>query len=146
MKTIVVAVDFSACTDALIEAAMHSAQKTDKIYVIHIAAPEPDFVGYSVGPQSVRDARAQQLLQEHTKLAEYKTALEKAGYDAEALLIPGPTVETLLKQIEKVEASLLIIGRKGHRPLYEVIIGSVCKAVLNAINIPTLVIPEVTSS
>ncbi len=141
MKTILVAVDFSPITDSLIEAAMRAAKPESKIYIVHVAAPDPDFVGYSVGPNYIREDRAEQLKEEHKLLAEYKDRVLIRGLDAEALLIAGPTVETLLEEIEKLDVNLLVIGKKGHSTLYEVVFGSVCKIMLEKVNIPALVIP-----
>ncbi len=64
-----------------------------KIWLVHVAAPDPEFVGYEPGPQYIRDDRAKVLLAEHKKLASYIKSLEGKGYKAEALLVQGPTIE-----------------------------------------------------
>jgi nucleotide-binding universal stress UspA family protein len=142
MRTILVAVDFSPVTRLLLDATIRVADIGTKIYLVHVAAPEPDFVGYSVGPQYIRDDRANELREEHTILNEYKDELIHKGLDVEALLVGGPTVETLLGEIEKLNAELLIIGRKGHSKIFEVVIGSVCNDLMHKLPIPALVIPE----
>jgi nucleotide-binding universal stress UspA family protein len=75
-------------------------------------------------------------------LSSYKDELIQKGIDAEALLVGGPTVETLLGEVEKLKAELLIIGRKGHSKIFEVIIGSVCNDIMHKLTVPALVIPE----
>lgn len=142
MKNILVAVDFSAVTEKLLEAAAKMARKDSKVFIIHVAAPEPDFVGLGVGPDYIRKDRAETLREEHRLLGKYKQQIQKKGVKAEALLVSGPTVETLLAEIEKLEAQMLVIGRKGHSKLYEVIVGSVCKDILGKLKIPVLVIPQ----
>jgi nucleotide-binding universal stress UspA family protein len=142
MKNILVAVDFSAITQKLLEAAVRVANEDSKVYIIHVAAPDPDFVGYSVGPEYIRDDRADTLHEEHEKLGEFKTSLKSLGVDAEALLVSGPTVETLLDEIKKLEIDFLIIGKKGHSKIHELIMGSVCKNVLSKVEVPMLVIPQ----
>jgi len=142
MKNILVAVDFSDVTEKLLDTATKMADVDTKVYIVHIAAPEPDFVGFEVGPEYIREGRAETLRAEHRWLADYKAKLVKRGLDAEALLISGPTVESLLKEIDKLKADLLIIGKKGHSRLFEVIIGSVAKEVIHKVKIPTLLIPE----
>jgi nucleotide-binding universal stress UspA family protein len=142
MRTILVAVDFSPVTRLLLDATIRVADIGTKIYLVHVAAPEPDFVGYSVGPQYIRDDRANELREEHTILNEYKDELIHKGLDVEALLVGGPTVETLLGEIDKLNAELLIIGRKGHSKIFEVVIGSVCNDLMHKLPIPALVIPE----
>ena len=142
MKTILVSLDFSDVTQGLLNAAKEVAHPDSTIYLIHVAAPEPDFVGYGVGPQYIRDDRATELRQEHSLLEKYKAELQIAGYKTEALLVQGPTVETILNEVEKLKADLLIIGRKGHSKLYEVMMGSVCKDVLHKLKIAALLIPQ----
>lgn len=142
MKNILVAVDFSDVTEKLLDTATQMADVNTKVYIVHIAAPEPDFVGFDVGPEYIREGRAETLREEHRWLADYKAKLVKRGVDAEALLISGPTVELLLAEIDKLKADLLIIGKKGHSRLFEVIIGSVAKEVIHKVKIPTLLIPE----
>lgn len=145
MKTIIVAIDFSSVSAQLLLAAHQVAKKDSKVYLIHVAAPEPDFVGYGVGPEYIRDDRANQLLEEHKILNEYKEKLLDQGVDAEALLVGGPTVETLLGEIDKLHADFLIIGRRGHSKLYNLVMGSVCKEILMKLDIPALIIPEESS-
>lgn len=142
MKTIVVALDFSPITPHVLLALEAVAKPESVIYVLHVAAPEPDFVGYGVGPQYIRDDRAHELREEHKQLTSYKTHLRKKGLHVEALLVSGPTVETILNEVEKLKADLLIIGRRGHSKLYEVVMGSVCKDVLHKLKIPALLVPE----
>ena len=142
MNTILVAVDFSPVTRFLLDAAVRVAEVGTKVYLIHVAAPEPDFVGYSVGPQYIRDDRATELREEHKILSGYKDELIHKGLDVEALLVGGSTVDVLLGEIEKLNAELLIIGRKGHSKLFEVVIGSVCNDIMHKLPIPALVIPE----
>jgi len=142
MENIIVAVDFSAVTDKLLQSAVKIASPRTKVYIIHVAAPDPDFIGLGVGPQYIRDDRATKLREEHALLGEYKDQLNRQGINAEALLIAGPTVETLLAEIEKLDAELIIIGRKGHSAIYEVLIGSVCKDILEKLKVPALLVPD----
>ena len=141
MKTIIVAVDFSPVTEKLLQTAKKMAGSETMVYIIHVAAPEPDFVGYSVGPEYIRQDRAKELHKEHKLLDDIKKDFSNSDINSEVLLISGPTVETLLHEIDKLKADLLIIGRKGHSKLFEVVIGSVCKDILNKLEIPALVVP-----
>jgi nucleotide-binding universal stress UspA family protein len=144
MKTILVAIDFSQVSGQLLSAASQIAKPDSKVYLIHVAAPEPDFVGYGVGPEYIRDDRANELREEHKMLNEFKEKLINQGIDAEALLVGGPTVETLMAEIKKLKADFFIIGRRGHSKFYNLVMGSVCKEILPKLKIPTLVIPEET--
>lgn len=143
MKNIIVALDFSPATDVLIEEAFQYGKAFNaKVWLIHIAAPDPDFIGYEVGPEYIREERAETLKKEHKRLAEYKANLNAQGVETEALLVQGPTVETLLERIGKLQADLLIIGKKGHSLLHKAFIGSVFSSVVKEIEIPVLAVPS----
>ena len=143
MKNIIVALDFSPCTELLMEQAYNYGKAFDaKVWLIHVAAPDPDFIGYEVGPEYIRENRAETLKKEHKILAEYKEELLATGIDAEALLIQGATVETLLNHLEKLQADLLIIGKKGHSLLHKAFIGSIFSSVVKNAEIPVLSIPS----
>lgn len=82
MKNIVVAVDFSEETERVIEAARELASAfSAKLWLVHAAAPDPDFVGYRAGPQSVRDAVANELREEHRLLQQLADGLRGTGID-----------------------------------------------------------------
>ena len=65
MKNILVCIDFHEQTKNLINKAAEIAKAFNaKLWLVHVAAPDPDFVGYDVGPQYIRDARADELKEE----------------------------------------------------------------------------------
>jgi len=144
MKNIIVALDFSPCTELLLEQAYQYGKAFKaKVWLIHVAAPDPDFIGYEVGPEYIREDRANTLKKEHKTLGEYKEGLIASGVEAEALLIQGPTVETLLNHMTKLQADLLIIGKKGHSLLHKAFIGSIFSSVVKQAEIPVLAIPSI---
>ena len=56
MKNIVAAIDFSERSEAVLRIASDHARAFEAhLWLVHVAAPEPGFVGYDGGPQSVRD-------------------------------------------------------------------------------------------
>ncbi len=137
-----VAIDFSEITPRLLEVVRQQAQPgKDQLSLVHVAAPDPAFVGYDAGPQVVRDERAEQLREEHRQLESYATALQAAGFEAEGFLIQGPTSESLLAKAREWEVDLIVIGSHGHGMLYEVLLGSVCQRVLKGSPVPLLIVP-----
>lgn len=132
MKNIVVAVDFSDVTERVIEAARELAGAfSAKLWLVHAAAPDPDFVGYRAGPQTVRDAIATELREEHRQLQRLAAKLRAAGIDATALLVQGPTVQTLLAKVRHLDADHIVIGSHGHGALYRTVLGSVSEGVVH---------------
>jgi len=142
MKNIAVAVDFSSSSEALLEKAQQMANVfKSKIWLIHVVEPEPDFIGFGVGPQYIREDRAKTIRKEHSLLDGYKKDLVADGIETEALLIQGPTVSTLLDELEKLNIDLLMIGKKGHGALYRAFIGSTFTGIIQKVDIPVLAVP-----
>ena len=142
MKTILIAIDFSPGVENLIEQGEKLAKMTSaKLWLIHVAAPDPAFVGYSVGPDYVIENRTETLKSEHRKLQSYANQLKSKGIDAESLLIQGTAVDLILEKADRLEADMIIIGSHGRSMLYEALIGSVCAGVLRKSKIPMLIVP-----
>jgi len=142
MKNIAVALDFSSSSEVLLDKAEQMASLfNSKVWLLHIVEPEPDFIGFGVGPLYIREDRAKAIRQEHVLLNGYKEALTAKGIETEALLIQGPTVNTLLDELKKLKIDLLIIGKKGHGAWYRAIIGSTFTGIIQKVDIPVLAVP-----
>jgi nucleotide-binding universal stress UspA family protein len=142
MKSIVVPVDFSDQTEAVMQVARRLGEAFDaQIWLLHIAAPDPDFVGYGTGPDVVREQVAKGLREEHSKVQELGDELRVQGLTATALAIQGPTVDTILAEASKLEADLIIMGSHGHGAVYRTLMGSVSEGVLHRATCPVLIVP-----
>lgn len=142
MENIFVAVDFKKKSTVLIDYAATLAEKfASKVWIVHIAAPEPDFVGYTPGPQYIRDSRAEELREEHRVLQDLSAVLDDMGIESEALLIQGPTVEMILEEADKLHADLIICGNHHHSFLHNAFIGSTANELFRKSKIPFLAIP-----
>lgn len=143
MKNILIAVDIDDNLDKLIDKTAELINlKTAKLWLVHVAAPDPDFVGYEVGPQYIRDDLAHNLRKEHSWLAGYTKRLNTAGYHAEGLLIQGATVETLYSETKKLSIDLLIMGRHEHGWLYKLFNTPTTTGISELVKIPVLTIPN----
>jgi len=142
LKTILVAVDFNDAIGELMSYAEMLALKFEaKVWVVHVAAPDPDFVGYEPGPQYIRDFRADELKGEHKKLQDICNTFLDPKIEKGALLIQGSTVETVLAEARKLNADLLIVGNHKHSFLHNLLSESVSLELLKNGNIPLLTIP-----
>ena len=127
---ILAAVDLSPASAAVAkQGAALAAAFSGKMWLMHVADPEPDFVGYEVGPQSVRDAVAKEQRSEHRELQELAGELERQGIECVPLLIQGPTVQKILAEAEKVAADIIVIGSHGKGALRKLLVGSVTAGV-----------------
>jgi len=146
MRQILAAVDFSPISKAVVEQAASLAEAfSAELTLVHVAAPDPAFVGYEAGPQTVRDDRAREIREEHRNLQALAEDLRDRAISARALLIQGPAVEKILAEATRLRADLIVIGSHGHGPLYRVLLGSVSEGVVRASRCPVLVVPAAGS-
>ena len=142
MKNILGPLDLKTDTAKVLDHALEIARAREaKLWLLHVAAPEPDFVGYEAGPQYIRDARADILRQEHGQLQRISANLTAAGIEGQALLVMGPTAETILAEAKRLEVDLIIMGTHGRRGLAKAFLGSTSDEVLRANCFPVLVVP-----
>lgn len=137
-----VSIDFDDNEHLLLKKALEFGKAFKaKIWLIHIAAPDPDFVGYDVGPQHIRDTRAEELRDEHRLLQKFSKALNDQGGEAESLLVQGATIEMIAKEAKILKTDLIIVGHTKRNFLYQTFVGSVSKDIIEETNIPVLVVP-----
>lgn len=142
IENILVAVDFNDTIGDLLSYAEGLAEKFGaKIWIVHVAEPDPDFVGYEPGPQYIRDIKADELQDEHKNLQMLCEAFVSKDIESEALLIQGSTVETVLEEAQKLRSDLLIVGTHKHSFLHNLLQESVSLELLKKANIPMLAVP-----
>ena len=142
MKNILIAVDLEKSDQKLLDHASSLALKFDaKVWIIHVAAPDPDFVGFDAGPAYIRKTLAEDLREEHKTLRQYSDSLHSQNVNAESLLLQGPTVSTIFEEVNKLEADLLIMGSHKHNFLKRVFGDDVSHQIINKSKIPMLIVP-----
>lgn len=139
---ILVPIDFSDASRTAIEVALEQARAHGaRVWLLHVAAPDPAFVGFEAGPDVVRDQRAETLRSEHRELSRLAEIFRNAGTEATPLLIQGETVETILDQAERRGADLIVMATHGRGLMYQLVVGSVSEGVLHRSRVPILMVP-----
>ncbi|HUR37611.1 MAG TPA: universal stress protein [Terriglobales bacterium] len=139
---ILVALDFADSTGRLLEVAMQQAKPCGAtVYLVHVAEPDPSFVGYEAGPDVVRDQVAQEFREQHRMLQTHADALRASGLDATALLVQGPTAKTILAEAERLQIDMIVMGTHGRTAVMDILVGSVSHAVLRNTALPILLVP-----
>jgi len=142
MENIVVAIDFSAITTTILETAAEVACCfRARVYLVHVAAPDPEFIGLDAGPPHERQSRADDLRHEKKQLEKFAARLVKVGVETVPLLIQGETAETLLCEVRRLDARLLVMGTHGHGTIISTLLGSTSRDVLQHAMTPVLLIP-----
>jgi nucleotide-binding universal stress UspA family protein len=140
--SLLVALDFSAVTDDQLEIVQRLAAPNREIYLLHVAEPDPDFVGFEAGPEEVRDQVAKEFHQEHEQIQSLAGRLRDSGHEVTALLVQGPTIETILREADKVGAEVIVVGSHGRGKLFDLVVGSVSAGVIRKSKVPVLVVPS----
>ncbi len=143
MERVLVAVDLSPATETVLRVAEELASSLGaELRLVHVAAPEPEFVGYDVDSPALRDTHAAAYREEHRRLQDLAEAARGRGGTVKALLIQGPTVEKILEEAERLDAGLVVVGSHGRGALARVLLGSVSEGVLRGSRRPVLVVPS----
>ena len=140
---LLVAVDFSPVTDRVVEAAIALAASgpAGAITLLHVARPEPDFVGYDAGPQSVRDQVAAEFRTQRRALQDLADRIRAAGIEATPVVVQGGTAETIIEQASRAGAELIVVGTHGRGAVMDLLVGSVSEGVIRRSPIPVVVVP-----
>ena len=139
---ILAAVDFSAVTEQVLETLVRiAATFPAEVWLVHVAPPDPAFVGYGAGPKAVRGQVAAEHHARHQQVQQLADRLRADGVEATALLLQGPTVATLIAEANRLPAELIVLGSHGHGAVYELLVGSVSEGVVRAAQVPVLLIP-----
>ena len=139
---LLVAVDLSEATQIIVKKAEELAiALSAKVWILHNAEPEPDFVEFKVDPLAARETLAKKFHNEHRQIQEIANRLRKAGLDTTALLVHGATVEYILKEALELDVDMIVVGSHGRGAMYQLLVGSVSEGILRKSRCPVLVIP-----
>jgi len=142
-QPVLAAIDFSESTDAIVAMAAEMARCLEsELVLVHVAPPDPDFVGYEAGPDSVRRDVAHEFRDEHRRLERLAEAAAQQGLKVTPLLLQGPTVDTILDKAADLAARAIVVGSHGHGTMYHLIVGSVSEGILRDAKCPVVVIPR----
>lgn len=139
---ILVAIDLSAASSKVIAAARRVAEMSAaEVYVLHVAEPEADFIGYEAGPEILRRQQAQDFQREQDELEKYVSELNAAGIKAHAMVVEGAMAKTTIKEAKRLGSEYIVVGSHGHGAVYDVLVGSHSAALMRKSSVPVLVVP-----
>lgn len=142
MKHILVPLDLKADTGLVLEKAVEQAHAFGaKLWLLHVAEPDPGALGLEPGPQYIRDMRAEGLQEDRAKLHRMVAELVAARLEAQPLVVMGPPAECILNEADRLRAGLIVMGAHGRRGLAKAFLGSTSDDVLRANRFPVLIVP-----
>ena len=143
MQVVLACVDFSDVAGRVVDTAVSLARAFGgELHVLHVAEPDPAFVGYQAGPRTVRDQVAANLREEHRSVEAIAAEAVRQGLSAHPHTRRGPYAETIVREAEHLHADVIVLGSHGHGRLHTLLVGSVADGVLRGAKVPVLLVPH----
>jgi len=139
--TILAAIDFSPVTDTVLKELAEFARPNENITLIHIAEPDPDFVGFDVGPDVLKTQIENENQRSKKRLDLLAKDLSKKGLQVKTMQPQGIIAAEILSAADKVNARIIVLGSHGHSALFDLLVGSVAESVINQSTKPVLLVP-----
>ncbi len=145
MKNILVAIDdIESTTTAspILELTLELASAlSSKVWLVHIVARSREPGPFNVDNKVLRNEGAAELSNEHEFLQSLARCLRDRGVEAQALLIEGATVKTILKESDRLDIDLIVLGCHRHRMPYGVLTEFTEEGVLGKCTRPIMYVP-----
>jgi nucleotide-binding universal stress UspA family protein len=143
MKTLLVAVDSSGVSDAVVAEAQNLARNANgRIMLLTVVQPPvitseyaPMIDNYEAITEAGEKAAQKRLLQ-------LKAVLESGGIATETVQLTGSPVAQILQQAETHAADYIVMGSHGHTALYDLLVGSTTHGVLLRSKCPVVIVPS----
>lgn len=141
MKRILVAVDLSDLSAAVVEQATRVARGTSMgLCLLYVGPPEADFLGQQVY-RKVVDAEVPEALREnHARLKLLEEQVRERGVGVESLFVRGKAIESILEEARRMDAEMIVVGSQRSGGLSR-LLGSTSEGVLRGARCPVLVVP-----
>lgn len=140
---ILVALDFSDCSQELVDQAVALAAQSCEIRLLHVAElPQGLPPTAHVGPGSGSSETAEGLLVRRSleRLEVYAEGLRARGHGVQTEVLVGVTAEMIVGSADAHLADLIIMGTHGRRGLSRMVGGSVAAEVISLASCPVLTV------
>ncbi len=132
---VVVGVDGSANGQRAMHVAARQAARTDRpLVVVHAVGLTELIHGDHVPANEHRPEIAREVI-------EWCSTLEGECHEVESLVLDGSPVDVLLRAATDLDASLIVVGRRGTGGRPELRLGSTAHQVIEHAHCPVLVVP-----
>ena len=145
MKNILLAIDDvenTTIASPMIERTLELARAfSGKVWLVHIVPQSSEQPPFNIDDELLRHASAAELHKEHEFLQTLARCLRDRGVDAAALLIEGATVKALLKESERLNIDLIVLGCRRHGIPYGVLLEFTEEGLLGRCTRPIMYVP-----
>jgi nucleotide-binding universal stress UspA family protein len=148
---ILVAIELSGMDRVLMEVERHARAHDALVTLVHVAQPDPEFVGYLKSSGSYaqlqtdvkREPKAGELKTEHIKTQAIGEELREKGLRVDnSITVQGPVLASILDQARKLDVDLLIMGSHQHSALYRLVHGDTAAEAVTQAPCPVLIVPS----
>jgi len=142
MKTILVPVDFSNATQAVLDAAVALRGSVGgKIVVLHVIPPPVLTSGYGAMLDNVSEIMAANEKSTKVRLLAIKADFKKRRIPTKTVFAFGMPASVILEEAKATEPAYIILGSHGHTAVYDLLVGSTTHVVLKNATCPVVVVP-----
>lgn len=139
-RPVVVGLDGSANSGRALSVACDAADRLGaELHVVH-----------AIGLTAVLDGRHVPAVDHRDEIARavdgWCAPLDDSGVGFSVDLVDGPPVDVLLRTARRLDAALLVVGRRGAGGRPELLLGSTAHQVVEHSDIPVLVVPPIGRS
>jgi len=113
---------------------------SSKVWILHIV-PHPGQPPFNVDSNMLRGEAAAELRHEHEFLQRLAQRLRDRDIDATALLVEGATTRTILKESDRLDIDLIILGCHRHGLLYGALMEFTEEGLLSKCPRPIMFVP-----
>ncbi len=145
LKNILVAVEsceFTTIASPLIERALELANAfSGKIWLLHVL-PHSQQPPFNLDSETARRETAAEFRNEHEFLQQLAKCIQERDIDVTAILVQGSIIKSILKESERMDADLIVLGCRKHGRLAGVLMDSTEEGLLSKCTRPIMFIPE----
>lgn len=142
MKTLLVPVDFSAVTNAVVRAACDLAKAVGgRLVLLHVLVPPVVVDVYGLGQEMLAETVAASEQITTRKLRALARACTQRRVPVRAVQRQGAPVKEILAAAKRLRVDGIVLGTHGHGAAYDLIVGSTTTGVLRKAPCPVLVVP-----
>jgi len=144
VKNILVVVDCCEATtiaSPIIERSLEFASAfSSKLWVLHVV-PHSHQTPFNVDSKILRREAADEFRHEHDFLHHLAQCLRDRDIDATALLVQGAVINTILKESERLDIDLIVLGCHRHSLLYGALMDVAEEGLLSKCAYPIMFVP-----
>ena len=142
MKTILVPVDFSSATPAVVDHAILIAQAmAARVVLLNVIQPPVVIAEYGALLENIAEITDAGEETSAKHLARLAGVFERRGIPVSCQRKTGSPVPYIVETAERLRASYIVMGSHGHTAFFDLLVGSNTHGVLRRSSCPVLVVP-----